>query len=404
MKINVWPRPSRLTTLASVTVVLIAAFGACDKSSPTKPSPVPCSFALSSQSQSFSSDGGTGSVNITTGAQCEWAVEGGSGWVTLLSAANGTGPASVSFRVLANDDQSAREKTLMVAALPFKISQDAHLQCTYAISPEQHTVDDDGGTGEVQVTATEGCTWNAQSNDAWISINEGSQGRGNGIVEYSVVSNAGPASRKGTLTIASRTHTVNQDGQGEPPPADCRYSVAPVAFTPCMPGGELTAAVTTQANCPWTAAPGMPWLSLRSGAAGSGSGTVTIRFTDNYDAPREGVVMVRWPTPSQGQNIHVAQAGCIYAVSRDSLSFTAAGGSGTFDVLQQSQPTTCGSATQDRCIWTAESSAPWIVVTTTMPQAGDNPVALTVAANTGAARTGTVTVRGKTVTITQAAP
>jgi hypothetical protein len=45
---------------------------------------------------------------------------------------------------------------------------------------------------------------------------------------------------------------------------------------------------------------------------------------------------------------------------------------------------------------------PWITVTTTMPQAGDNPVAFTVAANTGGAtRTGRITVRDKVVQITQ---
>ena len=45
---------------------------------------------------------------------------------------------------------------------------------------------------------------------------------------------------------------------------------------------------------------------------------------------------------------------------------------------------------------------PWITVTTTMPQAGDNPVAFTVAANPSATpRTGRITVRDKVVQITQ---
>jgi hypothetical protein len=84
--------------------------------------------------------------------------------------------------------------------------------------------------------------------------------------------------------------------------------------------------------------------------------------------------MVRWPTPTAGQNIRVMQAGCVYAVSRDAISVGAAGGTSTFDVLQQSQPTSCGGPLQDRCVWT-------------------NP--------TAAARTGRVRVRDKTVTITQ---
>ena len=78
-----------------------------------------------------------------------------------------------------------------------------------------------------------------------------------------------------------------------------------------------------------------------------------MRYSDNYDAPRSGIVMMRWPTPTAGQNIHVAQAGCVYAVSRSDISIAATGGVATFDVIQQSVPNTCGGATQDRCLWTA---------------------------------------------------
>ena len=113
--------------------------------------------------------------------------------------------------------------------------------------------------------------------------------------------------------------------------------------------------------------------------------------------------MVRWSTPTAGQNIRVAQAGCRYAVSRTAISMVAAGGPGTFDVIQQSDPTTCGGATQDRCMWTARSQVSWITITSSMPRSGDDPVAFTVAANDSTApRAGTIVVRDQVVTITQA--
>jgi hypothetical protein len=153
----------------------------------------------------------------------------------------------------------------------------------------------------------------------------------------------------------------------------------------------------------WTVTPNASWLSIPSGSSGTGSGAITITFLENYDAPREGIVMVRWPTPTAGQNIRVAQAGCLYAVSRTAFSFTASAGSGTFDVIQQSEPNTCGGATQDRCVWTAVSDVSWITITSTMPRSGDNPVAFTVATNDGAAsRVGRIAVRDKVVVITQA--
>ena len=97
------------------------------------------------------------------------------------------------------------------------------------------------------------------------------------------------------------------------------------------------------------------------------------------------------------------QAGCRYAVSTPSQTIPAAGGTGRFDVIQQSDPLECGGALQDRCRWTAEADVPWITITTAMPQAGDNPVFFTVAANDSTApRTGRIVVRDQTVVITQA--
>jgi hypothetical protein len=60
-------------------------------------------------------------------------------------------------------------------------------------------------------------------------------------------------------------------------------------------------------------------------------------------------------------------------------------------------------ATQDRCGWSAVANAPWLTITSSMPRAGDNPVAFTAAPNQGSdARVGTITVRDKVVLITQA--
>jgi len=89
-------------------------------------------------------------------------------------------------------------------------------------------------------------------------------------------------------------------------------------------------------------------------------------------------------------------------VSQSAFSLTAAGGAGSFNVIQQSDPTECGGATQDRCIWTARSQVPWITITSSMPRSGDNPAAFSVAANDSTSpRTGTIVVRDKVVTITQ---
>lgn len=73
-------------------------------------------------------------------------------------------------------------------------------------------------------------------------------------------------------------------------------------------------------------------------------------------------------------------------------------------MIQQSQPILCGGPLQDQYVWTARASASWTTTTSGMPRSGDNPVAFSVAANTGAARSATITVRDKVVTIAEDAP
>ena len=134
-----------------------------------------------------------------------------------------------------------------------------------------------------------------------------------------------------------------------------------------------------------------------------GPACVIILAPGNYDAPRDGIAIVRWPTPTAGQNIRIAQAGCTYAVSRSSFDFSAAVATGAFDVIQQSVPYTCGGPTQNRCVWSAVSDVPWITVSGSMPRTGDDRVSFTVASNeTATPRVGRITVRDKVVVINQA--
>ena len=116
------------------------------------------------------------------------------------------------------------------------------------------------------------------------------------------------------------------------------------------------------------------------------------------------IIKIRWPTATEGQNVQVSQSGCAYGVSKNDISFSSAGGAGEFGVLQQTTPDyVCGGALQDRCLWTAQASASWISITSSMPRRGDDPVQFTVAPNESSTpRTGKINVADKFVNITQA--
>lgn len=82
--------------------------------------------------------------------------------------------------------------------------------CTFSIIPERSSAVS-GGSGSVSVKARKGCAWTATSNVNWIKITQGSNGSGNGTVNYSVVAiKPNALARTGTLTIAGKTFTVTQ--------------------------------------------------------------------------------------------------------------------------------------------------------------------------------------------------
>lgn len=87
------------------------------------------------------------------------------------------------------------------------------IACSYSISPTSQTFSSSGGTGSVNVTTQSSCSWTAVSSATWITITSGSNGTGNGTVNYKVSVNKTKNPRTGTMTIAGQTFTVNQNGR-----------------------------------------------------------------------------------------------------------------------------------------------------------------------------------------------
>lgn len=374
--------------------------GSCGKDAPFTPPPPPpaCAYSLSTASVAFGVDGGSQQITVSTPGHCAWTASTDAAWLSITSGTSGTGTGTVTIAATANPTTAERECLLVIAEQPVTVRQARLAACSYGISPESASAGSSGATGTIQVTAPEHCTWHAVSHAAWLAVTSGESGAGSGTVDYRADPNGGPSGRQGTIDVAGLTFTLVQDGDVE----SCRYGVEPVTFEPCMTSGDLTAAVTTEPGCPWTATPDASWLTVVEGETGEGPGTVRFRVSDNWAPPRASVVKIRWPAPTLGQNLQIAQAGCYYAVSHTSIAFAAAGGPGSVNVYQQSDPITCGGPLQDRCLWTASANVPWITITSSLPRAGDNPLAFTVAPNDGPFRSGTITIRDKAVRIDQA--
>jgi len=360
-----------------------------------------CAFTLLPPSRSFDAVGGTAAFDVNTTSTCTWTVGSTAVWLSVASGASGTGNGTVSYAVAANPDTASRTANLTVADRTHAVTQTGLESCTVTIGRDHDTFTVAGGSGYFEVSASSTCAWLAASHASWVRVTEPAGGFATGSrrVSYAVDASAEAATRTGTITVGGKTFVVTQAGT-----STCEYSVAPIDFRECLTGGfERTVAVSTSAACGWTASAAASWITLASGQTGLGPGTIRFTFTSNYDAARQGIIEVRWPTPTAGQNVRVAQAGCLYSVSRDSVDVPAAGGDFSFDVYQTTTDINCGGPLQDACIWTAQTSASWITVLTSMPRRGDNPVSFRVAANGSATpRTAAITVRDRTVVIRQA--
>lgn len=229
---------------------------------------VPCSYTISPTNLSYASSGGLGSVNVTTTGGCSWTATSNNSWITVTSGSTGSGNGTVNYTVAANTGTTQLTGTITVAGQTHTVTISGIL-CSYTISPTALSFTSAAGTGTVNVTAANGCSWTATSNDSWITVTSGSTGSGNGAVSYSVTANTGTTQRLGSISIAGQTHNVVQNGVSA-----CTYTISPLNQSFTSSGGTGNVAIATASGCSWSAISNDSWIFISSGNTGTGSGTV----------------------------------------------------------------------------------------------------------------------------------
>jgi hypothetical protein len=323
--------------------------------------------------------------SVSTATGCSWTATSNASWITITSGSSGTGNGSVAFAVDANIG-GERSGTLTIAGQTFTVTQAAVVvPCTYQLSPTQQSLGAAGGSGATTVTTSAGCAWTAGSNEPWISITSGALGLGGGTVAFNVAANGG-AARTGSLTIAGQTFSVLQ--AAAPPP--CTFSIAPTSQSIGAAGGNGSAvSVTAGAGCAWTASSNAAWLTITSGASGAGNGSVGFTVASNSGSERVGTLTIA------GHTFTVTQAAapvtCSYSINPTSESVLLLGGPG--------RPVTVTAPAG--CAWTATSNVSWITVTSGASGSGNGTVEYVVSLLLLGTRSGTVTIAGQTLTVTQ---
>jgi hypothetical protein len=184
-----------------------------------------CSYAISPSALSVAANGGSGSTSLTTTASCAWTAVSNVSWISVTTAANGSGNAVVSFTVAGNTSSSQRTGTLTIGGRTFTVSQAANTSCTYSLSPASQTVTPGGGPTTVSLTTGSSCFWTATTTAGWMTLSQA--GSGSRSITFTVTPNTSGSSRTGTLTIGGQTHTVNQGSSTQPnSPRNLRVVIA----------------------------------------------------------------------------------------------------------------------------------------------------------------------------------
>ena len=165
----------------------------------------------------------------------------------------------------------------------------------------------------------------------------------------------------------------------------CTYAINPTSRTVAAGGGfggPLT--VTATERCPWTATSNVPWLTITSGASGTGNGSVEFNATLNGTTPRTGTLTIARHTFTVSQNA-AAPEPCTYDVNPTSFNVPASGGTDSFVV-----------ATRGDCSWNATNHASWISFITDAGGSGTRTVRFSVTpqASGSANREGDILVNG----------
>ena len=168
----------------------------------------------------------------------------------------------------------------------------------------------------------------------------------------------------------------------------CIYAVAPILLQPPAPGGNVTVGVQTGASCSWAVQSLPDWITISDNAISTGPGNVTLAVAANPGGARTATISVA------GTSVVVTQLGtspCTFSTDLGGQTFTAAGGSGTINVIAPSG-----------CQWSSTSTLTWVTITKGSTGSGNGMVTYQVAANSGAGRSGTLTIAGLTFTVEEA--
>src|SRR5215213_807948 len=189
--------------------------------------------------------------------------------------------------------------------------------------------------------------------------------------------------------VAASGCTESTTSVAQPSSSKCQITATNQPASYPSGGGHGSVSIAATRDCGWTISSNAAWIAIAGERSRSGEAVVNYTVSENsVPSARSGMLVV------EAVQLPVSQAAapCTYAIAPSEASIAAAGGG--YSV---------GVTTASGCAWSAASNAPWITVSTGATGTASATVSLSIGANAGAARDGTVTVAGETFVARQAA-
>lgn len=298
-----------------------------------------CGYALSSVSQSFSSTSAVGSVELLTGATCNWNATSRASWVTINpGSVAGAGNRKIEFTVAVNNTNTARRGTLLIAGRTLTIEQaggngsceirpiaggqtinaslttgDCRSQLGLVNNPVADRYSFTAAAGErILLTAS---TSTGDSVQMFLLGPDGSlllSGR-NGRLPANAGALVAQTSGRYLIEIAGGSFIsspLNYSLRLDLQPA-CSFAVTPARLFVPARGGVASFSVTTANTCDWLALNQTDWVTLAANASfGSGNGAAGFSYAPNTTfAMRTATLIIA------GQTVEIVQAAASAHVS-----------------------------------------------------------------------------------------
>jgi len=314
----------------------------------------PCT-TLNPASRSHGPGAETGTFAIAAAATCSWTATSSADWITVIAGASGSGNGTVNYAVTANGTRSARTGSIFVGFQAFTITQ----ATSFVSQPASvDSVSPSGGSGLSQTFTFSVSDPNGAADLRNMDVDFVKSGGDRFICQFG-------------YTMASKQIYMLTD--------DLHNLIGPVT------AGSNVALQNSQCG-----------VDVSHVTATSSGNTMQLAFPVVLLTPGTWSIQVNLYTLEKMDTFKIigtwnTQKSCSY-------SFAPAGAA----VERNSTAGTIAVAADPGCPWLASANSPWISITSAVSGAGGGSVSYAIAANTSPApRSGTLTIAGRTFSVTQ---